>query len=117
RPDAVVHLAAETHVDRSIDSAADFVQANIVGTFTLLEAVRRYWSTLDGDRREAFRFHHVSTDEVFGALGESGRFTAATPYAPPSPYSASQASADHLVRAWHHPYGLPVLVSNCSNNH
>ncbi len=117
RPDAVVHLAAETHVDRSIDSAADFVQANIVGTFTLLEAVRRYWSTLDGDRREAFRFHHVSTDEVFGALGESGRFTEATPYAPTSPYSASKASADHLVRAWHHTYGLPVLVSNCSNNY
>lgn len=117
RPDAVVHLAAETHVDRSIDSAADFVQANIVGTFTLLEAARRYWSALDGERREGFRFHHVSTDEVFGALGESGSFTEATPYAPTSPYSASKASADHLVRAWHYTYGLPVLVSNCSNNY
>lgn len=117
RPDAVVHLAAETHVDRSIDSAAAFVETNIHGTFTLLEAVRRYWSALGGDGRERFRFHHVSTDEVFGTLGGEGRFSETTPYAPTSPYSASKASADHLVRAWHHTYGLPVLVSNCSNNY
>lgn len=117
RPDAVVHLAAETHVDRSIDSAAAFVEANIMGTFTLLEAVRRYWTGLGPDGKADFRFHHVSTDEVFGALGGEGHFRETTPYAPTSPYSASKASADHLVRAWHHTYGLPVLVSNCSNNY
>ncbi len=117
RPDAVLHLAAESHVDRSIDGPAAFIQTNIVGTYTLLEAARAYWRTLEAPRKEAFRFLHVSTDEVFGALGETGFFTEQTPYAPSSPYSASKASSDHLVRAWHHTYGLPVLVTNCSNNY
>ena len=117
QPDAVVHLAAETHVDRSIDGPADFIQTNIVGTYVLLEAARAYWAALPADRKAAFRFHHVSTDEVFGALGEEGKFTEETPYAPSSPYSASKASSDHLVRAWHHTYGLPVLLTNCTNNY
>jgi len=117
RPDAVMHLAAESHVDRSIDGAAPFIQTNIVGTFTLLEAARKYWAGLAGDERDAFRFLHVSTDEVFGSLGAEGFFTESTPYDPRSPYSASKASSDHLVRAWHHTHGLPVLVTNCSNNY
>lgn len=118
RPDAVMHLAAESHVDRSIDGPAAFIQTNMVGTYTLLEAARRYWDSLDAGARAAFRFHHVSTDEVYGDLGaDGGLFTESTPYAPSSPYSASKAGADHLVRAWHRTYGLPVLVSNCSNNY
>jgi dTDP-glucose 4,6-dehydratase len=116
-PDAVMHLAAESHVDRSIDGPDDFIQTNIVGTYTLLEAVRRHLAGLPAARREAFRFHHVSTDEVFGSLGETGFFTEQTPYAPNSPYSASKASSDMLVRAWHHTFGLPVVTSNCSNNY
>jgi dTDP-glucose 4,6-dehydratase len=117
RPDAVMHLAAESHVDRSIDGPADFVQTNIVGTYTLLEAARAYWRTLDPVAREGFRFHHVSTDEVYGTLGETGLFSEDTAYAPNSPYSASKAGSDHLVRAWGETYGLPVLVTNCSNNY
>ena len=116
RPAAIVNLAAETHVDRSIDGPAQFVQTNIVGTFTLLDVALRYWEKL-GDGRAAFRFHHVSTDEVFGSLGEEGSFTEETPYQPNSPYSASKAASDHLVRAWHHTYGLPTLLTNCSNNY
>jgi dTDP-glucose 4,6-dehydratase len=117
RPDAIMHLAAETHVDRSIDGPADFIRTNIVGTYTLLEAARAYWAALPADRAAAFRFHHVSTDEVFGSLGPDGFFTETTPYDPNSPYSASKASSDHLVRAWHATYGLPVVLSNCSNNY
>jgi dTDP-glucose 4,6-dehydratase len=117
RPDAVLHLAAESHVDRSIDGAVEFVQTNLVGTFTLLEAARAHWSGLDAERKRAFRFLHVSTDEVFGSLGAEGFFTEQTPYDPRSPYSASKAGSDHLVRAWHHTHGLPVLVTNCSNNY
>jgi dTDP-glucose 4,6-dehydratase len=117
RPDAVLHLAAESHVDRSIDGAGEFVQTNLVGTFTLLEAARAFWSGLDLEAKQAFRFLHVSTDEVFGSLGPEGFFTEATSYDPRSPYSASKAGSDHLVRAWHHTYGLPVLVTNCSNNY
>jgi dTDP-glucose 4,6-dehydratase len=117
RPDAVMHLAAESHVDRSVDSAAEFIQTNIVGTYTLLEAGLSYWRNLPARRRAHFRFHHVSTDEVYGSLGETGLFTEQTPYQPSSPYSASKASADHLVRAWHKTFGLPVVVSNCSNNY
>ncbi|ELA00672.1 dtdp-glucose 4,6 dehydratase, NAD(P)-binding protein [Cupriavidus sp. HMR-1] len=118
RPRAVVHFAAESHVDRSIHGPADFVQTNVVGTFTLLEATRQYWSALDGAEREAFRFLHVSTDEVFGSLGPTDpQFSETTPYAPNSPYSASKAGSDHLVRAYHHTYGLPVLTTNCSNNY
>lgn len=118
RPDAVMHLAAESHVDRSIDSPHAFVHTNIVGTYTLLEATRRYWNSLSSCEKTAFRFHHISTDEVFGDLeGEDLLFTETTPYAPSSPYSASKASSDHLVRAWHRTYGLPTLVSNCSNNY
>ncbi len=117
RPSAVMHLAAESHVDRSIDGPADFIQTNVVGTFTLLEEARRYWSALLAGDREAFRFLHVSTDEVFGSLGREGYFTEETPYHPNSPYSASKAGSDHLVRAWHHTYGLPVLLTNCSNNY
>ncbi|MEC7760305.1 MAG: dTDP-glucose 4,6-dehydratase [Pseudomonadota bacterium] len=114
-PDAVMHLAAESHVDRSIDGPAIFVETNVMGTFNLLEAARTYW---DGQgRNPAFRFHHVSTDEVFGSLGPEGRFTETTPYDPRSPYSASKASSDHLVRAWHTTYGLPIVVTNCSNNY
>lgn len=117
RPDAVMHLAAESHVDRSIDGPAEFINTNIVGTSLLLEAARRYWSTLEGERKQAFRFHHISTDEVYGSLGETGFFTEETPYDPSSPYSASKASSDHLVRAWQRTYGLPTLVTNCSNNY
>ncbi|GAB2205334.1 dTDP-glucose 4,6-dehydratase [Roseibium sp. ROS1] len=116
-PDAVMHLAAESHVDRSIDGPAAFIDTNIVGTYTLLEAVRGYWSSLPVSRKEAFRFHHVSTDEVYGSLGPTGAFKETTAYAPNSPYSASKAASDHLVRAWHHTYGLPVVTSNCSNNY
>lgn len=117
RPDAVMHLAAESHVDRSIDGPSAFIQTNLVGTFVLLDAALAYWRGLDGAAKEAFRFHHVSTDEVFGSLGMDGRFTEETPYQPNSPYSASKAGSDHLVRAWHHTYGLPVVTSNCSNNY
>ena len=114
-PDAVMHLAAESHVDRSIDGPASFIETNVMGTFHLLEAARAHW--LAKGRPESFRFHHVSTDEVFGSLGETGQFTEETPYDPRSPYSASKASSDHLVRAWHETYGLPVVLSNCSNNY
>ncbi len=118
RPRAIVHFAAESHVDRSIHGPADFVQTNIVGTFTLLEAARQYWSQLTDGEKVQFRFLHVSTDEVFGSLTEqAAQFTEATPYAPNSPYSASKAGSDHLVRAWHHTYGLPTLTTNCSNNY
>jgi dTDP-glucose 4,6-dehydratase len=117
RPDAVLHLAAESHVDRSIDGAAPFIETNVGGTYVLLEAALAYWRTLDAAARARFRFQHISTDEVFGSLGPTGRFTEATPYAPNSPYSASKAASDHLVRAWHHTYGLPTLATNCSNNY
>lgn len=118
QPDAIMHLAAESHVDRSIDGPAAFIQTNIVGTYTLLEAARKYWMTLDSDTKQNFRFHHISTDEVYGDLeGTTDLFTETTSYAPSSPYSASKASSDHLVRAWYRTYGLPVLVTNCSNNY
>ena len=117
RPDAVINFAAESHVDRSIDGPAAFVQTNVVGTLSLLERTRDYWRSLEGEARDAFRFLHVSTDEVYGTLGETGKFTETTPYAPNSPYSASKAASDHLVRAFHHTYGLPVLTTNCSNNY
>lgn len=117
RPDAVINFAAESHVDRSIDGPAAFVQTNVVGTLSLLERTRDYWKSLDAAGRDAFRFLHVSTDEVYGTLGETGKFTEETPYAPNSPYSASKAASDHLVRAFHHTYGLPVLTTNCSNNY
>jgi len=117
QPEAVLHLAAESHVDRSIDGAAPFIETNVGGTYTLLEAVLAYWRTLDEGARSRFRFQHISTDEVFGSLGATGRFTETTPYAPNSPYSASKAASDHLVRAWHHTYGLPTLATNCSNNY
>ncbi|MGY3265293.1 dTDP-glucose 4,6-dehydratase [Lysobacter sp. HA35] len=117
QPDAVVNFAAESHVDRSIDGPAAFVHTNVVGTLSLLEQTRDYWKSLDASRRDAFRFLHVSTDEVYGSLGETGKFTETTPYAPNSPYSASKAASDHLVRAFHHTYGLPVLTTNCSNNY
>jgi dTDP-glucose 4,6-dehydratase len=117
RPDAVMHLAAESHVDRSIDDPHPFIETNIVGTYVLLEASRAYWQGLDQASKDSFRFHHVSTDEVFGSLGADGVFTETTPYSPNSPYSASKASADHLVRAWHTTYGLPILITNCSNNY
>jgi dTDP-glucose 4,6-dehydratase len=117
QPDAVMHLAAESHVDRSIEGPAEFIQTNVVGTFRLLEAALEYWRALAGERKARFRFHHISTDEVYGSLGPTGRFTETTPYAPNSPYSASKAGSDHLVRAWHHTYGLPVVVTNCSNNY
>ncbi|ELV8635004.1 dTDP-glucose 4,6-dehydratase [Vibrio vulnificus] len=118
QPDAVMHLAAESHVDRSIDGPAAFIETNIVGTYTLLEAARSYWNTLDGERKAAFRFHHISTDEVYGDLeGTDDLFTETTSYAPSSPYSASKASSDHLVRAWLRTYGLPTIVTNCSNNY
>ncbi len=117
-PTAVMHLAAESHVDRSIDGPADFIQTNIVGTYSLLEAARRYWNGLADDAKAAFRFHHISTDEVYGDLeGTDDLFTETTSYAPSSPYSASKASSDHLVRAWQRTYGLPVLLTNCSNNY
>ncbi len=115
RPDAVMHLAAESHVDRSIDGPADFIDTNITGTFNMLEAARSYWVRMG--KPEGFRFHHISTDEVFGSLGEVGQFTEDTPYAPNSPYSASKAASDHLVRAWAETYGLPVVMTNCSNNY
>jgi len=117
QPDAVLHLAAESHVDRSIDGPAAFVHTNLVGTFTLLQEALRYWRALPAARRDAFRLVHVSTDEVFGSLGDDGFFIESTPYAPSSPYSASKAGSDHLARAWHRTYGLPVVVTNCSNNY
>ena len=118
QPDIVMHLAAESHVDRSIDSPGDFIQTNIVGTFTLLEQARTYWSGLDNDKKDSFRFHHVSTDEVYGDLEDTdGLFTEETSYAPSSPYSATKASSDHLVRSWQHTFGLPTLITNCSNNY
>ncbi|MEC9432405.1 MAG: dTDP-glucose 4,6-dehydratase [Pseudomonadota bacterium] len=118
QPDAVMHLAAESHVDRSIDGPAEFIRTNVTGTFTLLEAARDYWNGLPGARKSAFRFHHISTDEVFGTLGpDDPAFSETTPYAPNSPYSASKAGSDHLVRAWHETYGLPVVTTNCSNNY
>ena len=116
-PDAVMHLAAETHVDRSIDAPAEFLQTNIMGTYTMLESALQYWQGLDADRKKSFRFHHISTDEVYGTLGAEGLFHETTVYAPNSPYSASKASSDHLVRAWHHTFGLPVVITNCSNNY
>jgi dTDP-glucose 4,6-dehydratase len=117
QPDGIMHLAAESHVDRSIDGPAEFIQTNIVGTYTLLEAARNYWNGLEGERKAGFRFHHISTDEVYGSLGDTGLFTESTCYEPNSPYSASKAASDHLVRAWHHTYGLPVVTTNCSNNY
>lgn len=118
QPDAVMHLAAESHVDRSISGPSEFIQTNIIGTYVLLEAARGYWNTLDEGRKAAFRFHHISTDEVYGDLeGPEDLFTETTPYQPSSPYSASKASSDHLVRAWSRTYGLPTLVTNCSNNY
>lgn len=118
RPDAVMHLAAESHVDRSIDGPAVFIQTNVVGTFSMLEAARAYWSGLEGDAKAAFRFHHISTDEVFGALeANDPPFTETTPYDPRSPYSASKAASDHLVRAWYHTYGLPAFITNTTNNY
>ena len=117
QPDVIAHLAAESHVDRSIDGPADFIDTNIVGTFSMLEQALDYWRALDPERQKAFRFHHISTDEVFGSLGEDGYFTEETAYDPRSPYSASKAASDHLVRAWGHTFGLPVLVTNCSNNY
>ena len=117
QPDLIAHLAAESHVDRSLDGPGAFIQTNVVGTYTMLQAALEYWRDLEGERREAFRFHHISTDEVFGSLGDDGLFTETTPYDPRSPYSASKAGADHLVRAWGHSFGLPVLVTNCSNNY
>lgn len=118
RPDRVMHLAAESHVDRSITGPAAFVETNVIGTYTLLEAARQYWSQLDAEQQAAFRFHHISTDEVYGDLeGPEDLFTETTPYQPSSPYSASKASSDHLVRAWQRTYGLPTLVTNCSNNY
>lgn len=117
QPDRIMHLAAESHVDRSITGAGDFVKTNVVGTFTMLEAARQYWNSLDEDRKKAFRFLHVSTDEVYGSLGDEGLFTENTAYDPSSPYSASKAASDHLAIAWHRTYGLPVVLSNCSNNY
>ena len=117
QPDAIVNFAAESHVDRSIDGPAAFIETNVVGTLGLLECARDYWKSLEGGKKEDFRFLHVSTDEVYGTLGETGKFSETTPYAPNSPYSASKAASDHLVRAFHHTYGLPVLTTNCSNNY
>ena len=117
RPEVIAHLAAESHVDRSIDGPGAFIETNIVGTFTMLQEALRFWRGLDDDAKAAFRFHHISTDEVFGSLGATGYFTETTPYDPRSPYSASKAGSDHLVRAWHETYGLPTLVTNCSNNY
>ncbi|MBW4532191.1 MAG: dTDP-glucose 4,6-dehydratase [Aphanothece saxicola GSE-SYN-MK-01-06B] len=116
-PDLVLHLAAESHVDRSIDDPGAFLVSNVMGTYNLLQAVRSHWEGLAPKRREQFRFHHISTDEVFGSLGATGRFSETTPYDPRSPYSASKAGSDHLVQAWHHTYGLPVVLTNCSNNY
>jgi len=117
QPQVVAHLAAESHVDRSIDGPGEFIQTNIVGTYNMLQQALGYWRGLEGDAKAGFRFHHISTDEVFGSLGETGFFTETTPYDPRSPYSSSKAASDHLVRAWGHTYGLPVLVTNCSNNY
>jgi dTDP-glucose 4,6-dehydratase len=117
QPQVIAHLAAESHVDRSIDGPGEFIQTNLVGTFTMLQQALGYWQGLDPEARAAFRFHHISTDEVFGSLGDEGAFTETTAYDPRSPYSASKAGSDHLVRAWGHTYGLPVLVTNCSNNY
>jgi dTDP-glucose 4,6-dehydratase len=117
QPAGIIHLAAESHVDRSIHGPEDFVQTNITGTYTLLEAARGYWSGLSGGTKSRFRFHHVSTDEVYGSLGDNGIFTETAPYQPNSPYSASKAASDHLVRAWHHTYGFPIVTTNCSNNY
>lgn len=117
QPDAVMHLAAESHVDRSIDGPAEFINTNVVGTYIMLEAARRHWQSLPEGEQDAFRFHHISTDEVYGSLGETGLFTEETAYDPSSPYSASKASSDHLVRAWQRTYGLPTLITNCSNNY
>jgi len=117
RPQIIAHLAAESHVDRSLDGPADFIMTNVVGTFVLLQEALDYWRSLEGDDRERFRFHHISTDEVFGSLGDGGLFTEEAPYDPRSPYSASKAGADHLVRAWGYSFGLPILVTNCSNNY
>jgi dTDP-glucose 4,6-dehydratase len=116
-PDIITHLAAESHVDRSIDGPGAFVQTNVVGTYTMLAEAHAYWLGLDSDRKDMFRFHHISTDEVYGSLGETGLFTEDTPYDPRSPYSASKAASDHLVSAWGHTYGLPILITNCSNNY
>ena len=116
-PDWVMHLAAESHVDRSIDDPGDFITTNVMGTFSMLQASLDYYRSLEGEMKQRFRFHHISTDEVYGTLGRDGLFTEATPYSPHSPYSASKAASDHLVRAWHDTYGLPVLVTNCSNNY
>ncbi len=117
KPDAVMHLAAESHVDRSIDGPASFIHTNIVGTYSLLEMAKTYWSELDTEKKHRFRFHHISTDEVYGSLGTTGLFTEQSSYQPNSPYSASKASSDHLVRAWHTTYGLPIVITNCSNNY
>jgi dTDP-glucose 4,6-dehydratase len=117
QPDAVMHLAAESHVDRSIDGPATFIETNIVGTYNMLECAREYWNTLSKEGKTAFRFHHISTDEVYGSLGDEGLFEETTAYDPRSPYSASKASSDHLVKAWFHTYGLPVVITNCSNNY
>lgn len=117
QPDALIHLAAESHVDRSIDGSAEFIKTNINGTHTLLEEARQYWNNLEAENKNHFRFLHVSTDEVYGSLGDEGYFTENTPYDPRSPYSSSKASSDHLVRAWHHTYGLPTIITNCSNNY
>ena len=117
QPDYIMHLAAESHVDRSIDGPGEFIQTNIVGTYNLLEIAREYYESLQGDKKQAFKFHHISTDEVYGSLGDTGLFTETTRYKPNSPYSASKASSDHLVRAWNKTYDLPVVISNCSNNY
>jgi dTDP-glucose 4,6-dehydratase len=117
RPDAVMHLAAESHVDRSIGAPRPFIDTNIVGTYVMLEVARAYWESLDPAAKQRFRFHHISTDEVYGSLGPTGLFREDSPYQPNSPYSASKAAADHLVRAWHHTYGLPTIITNCSNNY
>ncbi len=117
QPDAVMHLAAESHVDRSIDGPADFILTNIVGTYNLLDVAKKYWDSIEGDKKDHFRFHHVSTDEVYGDLEATGLFTEETSYDPSSPYSASKASSDHLVRAWHRTYGFPIVITNCSNNY
>ena len=117
QPDVVMHLAAESHVDRSIDGPGEFIQTNVVGTFALLQAALGYWRVLTGAKKDAFRFHHISTDEVFGSLEDDGLFCETTAYDPRSPYSASKAASDHFVRAWHHTYGLPVLITHCSNNY
>ncbi|WP_341879466.1 dTDP-glucose 4,6-dehydratase [Synechococcus sp. UW140] len=116
-PDLVMHLAAESHVDRSIDGPGTFIESNVIGTYNLLQAVRAHWEALPAERQQCFRLHHISTDEVFGSLGATGRFSETTPYDPRSPYSASKAASDHLVSAWHHTYGLPVVLTNCSNNY